>query len=125
MSGVSVPITVRLALVSKHGSLSRRMSLVLLIPARFTESIFAKIAFMGSRFFLDELRMISHEIDLKRINRAMKRTFNCASTLKTGEDDEQIIQLQGDHRIDVKEWLIVNEVLTAKEAEERIVVHGG
>jgi len=68
---------------------------------------------------------LDDDLDLKRINRAMKRTFNCASTLKTGEDDEQIIQLQGDHRIDVKEWLIVNEVLTAKEAEERIVVHGG
>jgi hypothetical protein len=34
-----------------------------------------------------------------------------------------VIQLQGDHRHNAKEWLLENEVLTANEAD-RIVIHG-
>ncbi len=41
------------------------------------------------------------------------------------KDDEygEVIQLQGDHRHNAKEWLLENEVLTANEAD-RIVIHG-
>ena len=35
----------------------------------------------------------------------------------------EIIQLQGDQRQNVKEWLLAQEVVTAQEAD-RIVIHG-
>lgn len=72
------------------------------------------------------------ELDLKKIMKAMKKEFNTNGSLEssnassagggTGEDD--VIQLQGDQRHSSKEWLVRNEVLSDREAEERIVIHG-
>jgi len=41
-----------------------------------------------------------------------------------GEDNKSILQFQGDQRQNIKDWLITQEILTEKEAKERLVVHG-
>lgn len=53
----------------------------------------------------------------------MKKVFNCNGNI--AEDDEmgEVIQLQGDQRQNVREWLIENEVVTKAE-EDRLVIHG-
>ena len=68
---------------------------------------------------------LDSDLDLKRITRAMKKHFCCAVTVKKDENDDDIIQMQGDHRDDVVTWLVANDVLTKAEADDRIVVHGG
>ena len=54
----------------------------------------------------------------------MKKELHCSVTVTATKDDQEIIQLQGDHREALKEWLVKSEVLTEKEAKERLVIHG-
>ena len=64
------------------------------------------------------------DLDLKRISRAMKKSLHCSVTIATNKDEKEILQLQGDQREFIKEWLVANEVLTKKEGEERVMIHG-
>jgi translation initiation factor 1 len=72
---------------------------------------------------------LDNDLDLKRISRYMKKLFSCSVTVIKDDDEDgdgkgDIIQLQGDHREAVRTWLVTNEVLTEKEAKERVVIHG-
>jgi len=80
---------------------------------------------MGSKW-ITTIEGIDDDLDLKRIAKAMKKTLHCAATLIKNKDEEEdsIIQLQGDQRAVVATWLVENEVLTEDEAKERIMVHG-
>ena len=68
---------------------------------------------------------LDDDLDLIRISRAMKRTLNCAATVKMDHNNNEIIQLQGDHRDTISAWLVEAEILTGTEAADRVVVHGG
>ena len=67
---------------------------------------------------------LDDDLDQHRIAKAMKKAFNCSSSIQKDKSGAEIIQLQGDQRTTVKEWLILQEVLTPQEAKERLVVHG-
>lgn len=67
---------------------------------------------------------LDDDLDLKRISKAMKKAFSCAATVLTDEEQNELIQLQGDKRSEVKSWLVDQEILTVQEAKERIVIHG-
>jgi translation initiation factor 1 len=67
---------------------------------------------------------LDDDLDLKRISKAMKKSFNCAATVLKDTDDNEVIQLQGDQREFVRAWLVDQEVITENEAKERIVTHG-
>ena len=63
------------------------------------------------------------DLDLKRICKAMKRVFNCNGSIEEDKEMGEIIQLQGDQRDNVREWLLAQEVVT-KQEQDRIVIHG-
>lgn len=67
---------------------------------------------------------LEDDLDLKRICKAMRNAFSCNGnvSMKEGEDTG-VIQLQGDQRENIKQWLLDNEVILKNEAD-RIVVHG-
>ena len=92
-----------------------------------TGKIHVRVQQMG-RKWITTIAGLDDDLDLKRIARAMKKTLHCSvivvSKGSEEEDEEEVIQLQGDQREFLKEWLVVNEVLTEKEAKERMVVHG-
>jgi translation initiation factor 1 len=67
---------------------------------------------------------LDDDLDLKRILKALKKEFKCNGMISNDKDHGEIIQLQGDHRKELAEWLVEVEILTAKEAEERIMKHG-
>jgi len=68
---------------------------------------------------------LDEDLDLKRIARAMKKGFCCASSIHVDEKtQESYIKLQGDHRDNVREWLLQEKIVEANEAKERIVIHG-
>jgi len=66
---------------------------------------------------------LEDDLDLKRICRAMRNAFSCNGNVTAKEDGSEVIQLQGDQRENIKQWLLENEVLQTHEAH-RIVVHG-
>lgn len=67
---------------------------------------------------------LDDDLDLKRICKAMKKIFNCNGNIEVDPEMGEIIQLQGDQRANVKDWLVEQEILTGAEAEERVVIHG-
>jgi len=91
--------------------------------AERTGKIHVRVQQMG-RKWITTVAGLDDDLDLKRIARAMKKTLHCSVIVVSNEDEEEVIQLQGDQREFIKEWLVVNEVLTEKEAKERMVIHG-
>lgn len=68
---------------------------------------------------------MEEDLDLKRIAKAMKKGFSCASSVHVDEKTkESYIKLQGDHRDTVREWLLQEKIVEASEAKERIIIHG-
>ena len=65
------------------------------------------------------LQGLDDDLDLNRICKYMKRSFNTNGCVLEGA----IIQLQGDFCMAARKWLVEQEVLTESEAKERIVIH--
>lgn len=92
-------------------------------PFERTSKIHIRTQQQGRRW-LTIIEGLDDDLDQARIARAMKKTMHCAAKAKKDEHGNDIILLQGNHAAEVAEWLVTNEVLTAKEAKERMVVHG-
>ncbi len=63
------------------------------------------------------------DLDVKRICKAMRKQFNCNGNVIQDEDNGEVLQLQGDQRENVKQWLLDNQVFNKNEVD-RIVIHG-
>jgi len=71
------------------------------------------------------LEGLEDDLDLKRIAKAMKKSFSCASSVHVDDKTkESYIKLQGDHRDNIREWLLQEKIVQASEAKEQIVIHG-
>ena len=64
---------------------------------------------------------LSDSLDLKRMLKTFKHTFSCNGAIKTDkETDGKIIQMSGDQRKGVRDFLIDQEIAT----ENDIILHG-
>lgn len=88
-----------------------------------TGKIHVRIQQMGKKW-LTLVEGLDDDLDLERISRAIKKDLHCAATVDTNNDGVDFIKLSGNHRDAVAEWLVTNEVLTAKEGKARLVLHG-
>jgi len=88
-----------------------------------TGKIHIRIQQMGKKW-LTLIEGLDDDLDLARIARAIKKGLHCAATVVTDKDDQECIKLSGNHRDAVAAWLVTNEVLTAKEGKDRLVLHG-
>lgn len=66
---------------------------------------------------------LEDDLDLKRICKAMRSAFSCNGNITYKDDGSEVIQLQGDQRENIKQWLLQMEVILPNE-KERIVIHG-
>lgn len=66
---------------------------------------------------------LEDDLDLKRICRAMRNAFSCNGNVTQKEDGSEVIQLQGDQRENIKQWLLEKEVILKHEVH-RIMIHG-
>ena len=60
------------------------------------------------------------DLDLKKILKYFKKTLNCNGTISDDEEFGKIIQLQGDHRASVKNFLLDEKVSSLND----IIIHG-
>jgi translation initiation factor SUI1 len=68
---------------------------------------------------------LDDDLDLKRIARAMKGDFHCSAAVDTEEKTGvEYIKLSGNQKEFIRTWLVAAEILTEKEATERLVFHG-
>mmetsp|Transcript_40004 Transcript_40004/g.73820 ORF Transcript_40004/g.73820 Transcript_40004/m.73820 type:complete len:153 (+) Transcript_40004:278-736(+) len=63
---------------------------------------------------------LADDLDNKRICKAMKKNFSCNGALNKDEEDNEIIQLSGDQRTNVKDFLVDQEIVRSGQ----IVLHG-
>ena len=63
------------------------------------------------------------DLDVKRICKAMRSTFNCNGNVLHNEEKGDVLQLQGDQRTNVRDWILQQEIIPKSE-EDRIVIHG-
>jgi translation initiation factor 1 len=67
---------------------------------------------------------LEEDLDLKRICKAMREAFSCNGNVVMKADEERgVIQLQGDQRENIKQWILQQEIILKNEVD-RIVVHG-
>ncbi|KAK4515507.1 uncharacterized protein ATC70_010457 [Mucor velutinosus] len=85
-----------------------------------TNYLHLRIQQRNGRKTLTTLQGLPKEIDSKRLLKAVKKAFACNGTVVEDEEHGEIIQMQGDQRVKMAEFL-VNEGI-AKKAE--IKVHG-
>jgi translation initiation factor 1 len=74
----------------------------------------------NGRKTLTTLQGLPKEIDSKRLLKAVKKAFACNGTVVEDEEHGEIIQMQGDQRMKMAEFLVSEGI--AKKAE--IKVHG-
>ena len=67
------------------------------------------------------LQGLDDDLDLKRILKAIKKRYNCNGNIKKVKDFGEIIQVQGDQRGNIKEFLLGEEIYAS---EDRLVLHG-
>lgn len=88
-----------------------------------SSKIHIRVQQMGKKW-ITTIDGLDNDLDLKRISRAMKKSLHCSVSVSKTRDEIEIIQLQGDQREFLRDWLVVNEVLGEKEAEVRLMIHG-
>ena len=63
---------------------------------------------------------LADDLDLKKICKALRRNLQCNGSIIKDKEFGEVIQLQGDHRTKVGEFLIDQEIIM----KEQLIVHG-
>ncbi|KNC97060.1 translation initiation factor SUI1 [Spizellomyces punctatus DAOM BR117] len=74
----------------------------------------------NGRKTLTTVQGLPADLDQKRILKAFKKEFACNGTVVQDEDLGEVIQLQGDHRVKIQQFL-ASEGLASKD---KIKIHG-
>lgn len=69
---------------------------------------------------LDELHGDQSEEFLKRILKDFKKKLACNGSVLTAKNDAKIVQLQGDHRKDIRDYLVKYNISNNND----IIMHG-
>ncbi len=99
------------------------------VGANFSNTIFNKpklhirIQKRNGKKCITTVAGFEEDLDVKRICKAMRKQFSCNGNVIEDEEEGEVMQLQGDQRENVKQWLLDNQVFQKNEVD-RIVVHG-
>lgn len=63
---------------------------------------------------------LADDLDLKRLLKAFKRNFKCNGALIADDEEGEVIQLQGDQRKNVRDFLVDQEIVH----KDSILMHG-
>ncbi len=74
----------------------------------------------NGRKTLTTVQGLPSDLDQKRILKAFKKDFACNGNIVDDEDMGEVIQLQGDHRLKVQQFLVQEEIAS----KEKIKIHG-
>ena len=88
--------------------------------ASATELIHIRVQQRNGRKTITSVQGLPNDLDQKRILKAFKKEFACNGHVVDDEDLGTVIQLQGDHRTKIFEFLVSNEI----GQKDRIKVHG-
>ncbi|KAJ3103340.1 Eukaryotic translation initiation factor eIF-1 [Phlyctochytrium planicorne] len=82
--------------------------------------IHIRIQQRNGRKTLTTVQGLPAELDQKRILKAFKKEFACNGTVVEDEELGEVIQLQGDQRAKVQQFLVDQEITT----KDKVKIHG-
>ncbi|KAL6624059.1 hypothetical protein PIROE2DRAFT_66900 [Piromyces sp. E2] len=82
--------------------------------------IHIRIQQRNGRKTLTTITGLPKEISQKKILKEFKKVFACNGTIVENEDYGQVIQLQGDHRLKVQQFLVDEKIAT----KSQVKIHG-
>lgn len=88
---------------------------------RENSKVHIRVQQRSGRKSITTVQGLTDDLDLKRIARVLKKTFHCDGTVNNDEEHGEILQLSGDQRTNVREFLIDQQICH----EDQIVLHGG
>ena len=75
----------------------------------------------NGRKCITTIQGLADDLDVKKIARALKKTFQCNGSVTNDVELGEILQLSGDQRSNVRDFFVDMEICY----EDQIVVHGG
>ncbi|KAI3633995.1 hypothetical protein MIR68_004686 [Amoeboaphelidium protococcarum] len=88
--------------------------------ASSTSIIHLRIQQRNGRKTLTTITGLPSDLDQKKLLKAFKKVFACNGTIIEDEELGEVIQLQGDHRAKVQQFLVEEKIAT----KDQIKVHG-
>ncbi|KAJ3049759.1 Eukaryotic translation initiation factor eIF-1 [Rhizophlyctis rosea] len=82
--------------------------------------IHIRIQQRNGRKTLTTVQGLPADLDQKRILKAFKKEFACNGTIVQDEDLGEVIQLQGDHRLKIQQFLSGEGIVS----KDKIKIHG-
>jgi len=73
----------------------------------------------SGRKFITTIEGLANDLDIKKITKALKKTFKCNGSVEKDDNNNEIIQLSGDQCQNVYEFLIDQEIID----KELIIIH--
>jgi len=83
--------------------------------------IHVRVQQRNGRKCITTVQGLGEELDLKKIARALKKTFKCNGSVSNDPELGEILQLSGDQRSNIRDFFVDQEVCH----EDQIVIHGG
>lgn len=74
----------------------------------------------NGRKCITTLQGLADDLDTKRILKAFKKNFSCNGAIVKDEELGEIIQLSGDQRTNIRDFLVDQQICT----EAQVVLHG-
>jgi translation initiation factor 1 len=84
------------------------------------DKVHVRVQQRNGRKCITTIEGLATDLDIKRICKAFKKNFSCNGAVQKDEDVGEVIQLSGDQRTNVKDFLVDQEICLA----ESIVLHG-
>mmetsp|Transcript_23133 Transcript_23133/g.32405 ORF Transcript_23133/g.32405 Transcript_23133/m.32405 type:complete len:108 (-) Transcript_23133:177-500(-) len=85
-----------------------------------TDKVHVRVQQRNGRKCITTVAGLADDLDIKRICKAFKKNFSCNGAVQKDEDSGEVIQLSGDQRTNVKEFLVDQEICHA----DTVVLHG-
>ena len=84
------------------------------------EKVHVRIQQRNGRKCITTVAGLADDLDVKRICKAFKKNFSCNGAVQKDEEIGEVIQLSGDQRTNVKDFLVDQEICHS----ENVVLHG-
>jgi|Transcript_17134 translation initiation factor 1 len=85
-----------------------------------SEKVHVRVQQRNGRKCITTVAGLADDLDIKRICKAFKKNFSCNGAVQKDEESGEVIQLSGDQRTNVMEFLVDQEICH----KDDIVLHG-
>ena len=85
------------------------------------EKIHIRVQQRNGRKCITTIQGLADDLDIKKITRAIKKTYQCNGSVNADDEHGEIAQFSGDQRSNCQKFLVEQEICHA----DQIVIHGG